>query len=338
MSQSIVVYPDGALPDLSGTEEEVLRRMGSASWWLVPGRDRTRKRVITTLLHGNEPSGFRAIRAWSAAGSVPAVDLLFFVSAVEAAIGPPLYAHRIRPGGHDQNRVFFPPFMNPEGERADALLKLIDQSAPEALIDLHNNTGHNPAYGVGTRVDEQTLGLTSLFADRFMHSDIRLGTLMEALDGQIPCAVIECGRAGDPVADATALAGLDRFATLEDLSRAAAHAHGVEVLVHPRRIEVKSVSLAFGDRPDPNASFTVRRGIDQHNFKTMAAGEILGWTRDNDWPIAALGRSQEDVSRILFELREGEIRLLRPMVPVMMTASAEIARADCLFYAMERRD
>lgn len=340
MADPITVYPEGVLPDLSGSEREVLARLGRASWWVVPGRDRRRCRLVTTLLHGNEPSGFRAIRTWTASSALPEVDILFFLGSVEAALGPPLFRHRARPGGQDQNRCFLPPFDGPEGRRAEMLLGLIKRARPEAVVDLHNNTGHSPAYGVGTSVTEEALGLTSLFADRFMHSDIRLGTLMEALDGRFASVVIECGRAGDPVADATALAGLDRFVTLEELSLAAAHAPGVEVLSKPLRVHVTDdATLAFDTTPATSATLTIRRDVDRHNFMTMAAGEVVGWVRAGSaWPLRALGASGEDQSRDLFTLIGNELRLRKPIVPVMMTTSAEIARSDCLFYALERRE
>ena len=339
MKSPITVLSDGQLPDLSGTEQETLARLGKATWWRVAGHDRARCRLVTTLLHGNEPSGFRAIRAWARGGSTPAVDTLFFLCSVEAALGPPLYRHRVRPGRRDQNRCFLPPFADQEGRRAEALLDLIDRTRPEAVVDLHNNTGHSPAYGVGTLLSREVLGLTALFADRFMHSDLRMGTLMEALERRTTSVVIECGRAGDPVADATALSGLDRFLTLEDLSLAAAQAPGVEVLIRPLRVRVtRDATVAFGNAPVPGVSLTVRRDVDQHNFKAMAAGDLVGWLAQNtQWPLTATGAGGEDVSRELFAQHGKQLRLRRPIVPVMMTTTPEIARSDCLFYALERQ-
>jgi hypothetical protein len=337
LSKTVVVYPEGTSPDLTGSEQGVLERLAHAVFWVVPGRDRTRRRVVTTLLHGNEPSGFRAIRNFCQSGSEPAVDLAFCVCSVEAALGPPLFVHRVLPGDRDQNRAFLPPFDDPTGHRSRRLLELIVGYRPEALVDLHNNTGHSPAYGVGTRVDSQLLGLTSLFADRFMHSDLRLGTLMEALDSVIPSVVIECGRAGDPIADATALAGLERFAGLEDLALARGGAAGVKVLSRPTRVTVRAGAiLAFDERPVACATFTVRRGVDRHNFQAMGAGEVVGWVAPGaEWPIEALGASGDDRSGELFEMVGQEVRLLRSIVPVMMTMSPEIAKSDCLFYALE---
>jgi hypothetical protein len=333
------VYPEGTAPDLSGSEEEVLRRLGTATWWLVPGFDRSRCRVVSTLLHGNEPSGFRAIRTWLAGAVTPAVDTAFCLCSVEAALGPPLFAHRALPGKRDANRCFLPPFDGPEAERARALLDQLERVRPEALVDVHNTTGHSPAYGVGTRLDQDVVGLTALFADRLMHSELHLGTLVEALHERLPSVVIECGRAGDPIADATALAGLERFLTLDDLRSVRARTAQVEVLWRPIRVHIhERATLAFADAPQNDTTLTVRSGIDQHNFRTLDPGALLGWiSPGGEWPLVALGKAGLDISHELFAQVGQKLVARRQIVPVMMTTSAAMAKQDCLFYALERR-
>jgi hypothetical protein len=242
-------------------------------------------------------------------------------------------------GSCDQNRCFLPPFDGFEGRRARAILDLIERCAPEAVVDLHNNTGHSPAYGVGTRVDPINVGIAALFADRFMHSDLTLGTLTEALEGRVPSVVIECGRAGDPVADAIALSGLERFLMLDDMSTVAKHASAVDVLERPLRVRLREdVSLAFAATPVPGVTLTVHRDLDQHNFKPMKQGDPVGWVApDTPWPFVVHGRDGVDVSRELFVQNGTEIQLRRDIVPVMMTTLPDIAKSDCLFYALSRR-
>ena len=62
-----------------------LESLSGATAWRIPGRDRSRCRVVTTLLHGNEPSGLLAVHSWLRAGIQPAVDALCVVANVEAA-------------------------------------------------------------------------------------------------------------------------------------------------------------------------------------------------------------------------------------------------------------
>jgi predicted deacylase len=148
----------------------------------LAGRDRGRVRVVAGTLHGNEPSGVRAIHH-ALRTVVPAVDVLFFVGAVEAARAEPRFGRRMLPGRRDLNRCFRPPHHGDgeDGRVAEAVLAQVRAAHPEAVVDLHNNTGHNPAYAIGTAVDGPRLALGALFAERFVCSSVRLGTFVEAL-------------------------------------------------------------------------------------------------------------------------------------------------------------
>ncbi len=300
----------------------------------IPGKDRTRARGLSTLLHGNEPSGLRALHAFLRSGALPAVDLVVFVGAVAAAQAAPGFAHRMLPGRRDLNRCFHPPHEGEEGEVAGEALRLLRESGCEALVDLHNNTGHNPAYGVATTLDAGRINLTLLWAERLVHSDLRLGTIIEATAEDFPGVTIECGRAGDPAADETAFAGLSRYASLESLELRRVPAAAPEILEEPIRVSVREgVSVAFAKRPAPGAQLTLRGDIDRHNFELLLPGVPVGWVAAGaPWPIEARGADGDDVSRDIFTLRDGLLETRRAGVPIMMTTDVAVAQSDCLFY------
>ncbi len=170
--------------------EAFLRELRGPAWIVQPGRDRARHRVVATLLHGNEPSGTHAVLAWLRSGAVPAVDTSFFVASIAAALEPPAFSHRVLFGHRDLNRSFFPPFDGGEGALAEQVLRRIRGVAPEALVDIHNTTGATPPYGVGPKVDRARLALTALFAGRYVHSDLKLGALIEAVSDAFPSIVL----------------------------------------------------------------------------------------------------------------------------------------------------
>jgi hypothetical protein len=128
--------------------EDFLGLLGDASMITVKGRDTSRTRIVATLLHGNEPSGARAVRTWLATGQVPAVNAVIFVAAVRTALVPPGFANRFLPDRSDLNRCWLPPFDGRAGVFAHEVLRLLRESNAESLVDLHNNSGHNPPYGV----------------------------------------------------------------------------------------------------------------------------------------------------------------------------------------------
>lgn len=321
------------IPEDLGT---FLRELGGSAWIEVPGRDRRRARAVATLVHGNEPSGVRAVHGWLRSGEPPAVDAAFWIASVEAALHPPGFAHRMLPGDADLNRCFFPPFEGRIGALAREALSRLRARAPEALLDLHNNTGHNPPYGVAPEAAESLLAVASLFGKHFVHSDLRLGALVEATSGDFPSLTVECGRAGDPAADAIAQAGLGRFLGADSLLEGT-DAGAVEVLERPVRVEVRGgLRLAFAEGPDPEADFTIAGDIDRHNFESVPAGTPIGWVRSGLWPLEARDAAGRDLAAQLFEVVEGELRTRRELIPIMMTTDETVAVADCLFYLVSR--
>lgn len=320
-----------------------LRALGGPTLLRVPGRDGGRLRAVSTLLHGNEPSGVRALHRWLSEDPVPAVDVLLFVGAVGTALALPGFAHRFLPGAIDLNRCWLPPRT---GERAgeagqerrlaERVLTRLRAESPECLVDLHNNTGHNPAYGVTPRIGAPERHLVGLWADRVVHTPLALGTLVEATCASWPSVTIECGRSGDPAADDVALAGLRRLVDAPDLALDAPPPL-LEVAVDPVRVSVRpGVPLDFGDGPGEGPGLVVSREIDRHNWERVPSGTCIGWVEAGcEWPIEALGAEDADRSLELFALRDGRLETRKPMIPVMMTTHRENALADCLFYAAQ---
>ncbi len=301
----------GALPD---DALEFLRRLEGPCLLRLAGRDRTRCRVVTTLLHGNEPSGLRAVLRYLRAGHVPAVDAVFFVGAVGTALAEPGFAHRALPGARDLNRCWRAPWDGPEGALARRVLERVFSAHPECLVDLHNNTGHNPVYGVAFRIGHAELSLVSLFGERIVHTPIELGTLVEATIESFPSVCIECGRAGDPAADEAAWLGLRRYLDWDQIDFAKPLVP-ITRFESPVRIEVREgVRLAFGESMDPGAEVTINHDIDRHNFEQLPAGTPFGWLRDGTaWPFEA--RAPDGARRLARAALRRETACCAPAAP-----------------------
>ena len=285
-----------------------------------------------TLLHGNEPSGVIALHQWLVESRRPAVDILAIVPSVGAAIDGSGFLHRMRPGRQDLNRAFGPPFVGSEGRLAREVLDLIGESGATQVVDLHNNTGHSPSYGVIARCDQAHLDLVSLFSNRCVTSHLRLGALIEALE-ELTTVTVECGRAGDPLADDVAFTGIRAYfehSSLDDAPRFDA----VRRYEMPLRVQVEGgARIAFGAAPDPGAELTLRSDLDQHNFESIEAGAVVGWTRTLE-SLTVTDEEERDVTREFFLVDEGALRVRRTVVPAMMTTSLTAARQDCLCYFM----
>jgi len=323
--------------ELPSRVEDFLAWLGGPCLLRVPGRDRGRSRIVAALLHGNEPSGVLAMHDWLRSERMPAVDALLFIAASQTALARPTFGHRFLEGRADFNRCWLPPYETPEGRVAHEVLHLMRECRAECLVDLHNNTGHNPPYGVGPVPGAAELNLVSLFADRFVHSPLTLATLVEATRDDFPSVTIECGRSGDPAADAVARRGLELCLERATLEPRRVEALSMRILVDPVRVAVRrGVELAFGDGPVAGADFTVAIDIDRHNFERVAPGTPLGWLGPRGvWPVEARGETGRDTSGELFEVVEGRLQTRRSMIPIMMTTNRSNALADCLFYVVE---
>ena len=280
------------------------------------------------------------------------MDTAFFLGSVAAALEPPGFAHRVLHGHRDLNRCFLPPFQGAEGALAQQALERIRSLAPEALIDLHNTTGHTPAYGVGPASDPARLTLTAFFAARYVESDLRLGALIEAVQDEVPSVVVECGMTGDAEPDRIALEGLTRLLAADSLApvdsngarvprsgRGTKPLEAVAIVAEPVRVCLQpGLTLRYGDGPEAHADLTVDAAIDRHNFEPLEAGAPIGWIPpDGPWPFVATRSDGAEVSRDLFEVRDGRVEARTGFVPIMMTTDPEIAVQDCMFYAATRR-
>ena len=322
--------------DVGETVEEFLARLGGPTWIFLSGQDPSRTRAVTTLLHGNEPSGVRAIFQWLRFGSRPRVNLACFIGAVDAALTPPGFAYRHLPDSRDLNRCFRMPFESREGRMAAGVLDRLRAFNPEALIDFHNTSGRSPAYGVSTRLGEPQKALTALVSDHLIVTDLRLGTLMEATEDDFPTVTAECGGTGDARSDETAMTALRTYAMADSLWDAHHRFAHVKTFHHPIRVSLEAgKQVAYGAASVPDADLTLRKDADQFNFGVLHQGETLGWVRD-DSPGVVIARDAKgrDRTREMFAVVEGRLVVAQASRIMMMTTNPHIAVSDCLFYCL----
>jgi len=318
---------------VGASPEEFLRVLDGPCWIRLRGADPSRTRAVTTLVHGNESSGVRALHRFLREHRRAATDVLALVASVHAALQPPGFAHRMLPGTRDLNRCFAGPWSDAAGSLAREILDGLQAARPEALIDLHNTSGAGPSYGVGTRRDPACLALASLFAVEYVLTDIRLGALMEATADEFPAVTIECGGAGSTAADEVAFKGLQGFLCGDVVPESAAA--GVAVLEHPVRVCLApGATLAYSHVPAPGRTLSLRSDLDQFNSTVLAPGELLGWTRHTGILLSAHGSPGGIDLEEAFEVGNGELRARRGLRLFMATTDVRNALSDCLFYVI----
>ncbi|MCA9602235.1 MAG: hypothetical protein KC417_09435, partial [Myxococcales bacterium] len=235
------------------------------------------------------------------------------------------------------NRCFRAPFEGVDGAIAEAALDCLFDLEPEAVLDVHNNTGRNPAYGIVHQLDDMHLGLVAHFSHTAVLSDLFMGTFVEPFLGRAPAAIIECGKAHTAEADAIAEAGIRRFLRADHIEPVLVMDPPMRVLANAMRVELaEGKTLAFGAGPT-DASLTLDAELDQLNFQLVRAGTRIGWTRCETLPFRVVGPDGTNRAQSYFERVGDEVRTVRTFVPTMITLSVAAALSDCLFYAADQR-
>ena len=303
---------------------------------------------VSVLLHGNETSGWYAVRQLLRDVPVPPRDLLILIGNVEAAAA----GVRTLPGQRDFNRMW----RDPQGI-AREVLRIAAESPLLAVVDLHNNTGRNPHYSVLTDFSAGSRGLAALFGDTAVYIEEPATVLTRAFSPHTPNVALELGPVGDAGAARRALAflrkllDLDRIPCAEPgstrLFRTLARVHlrdGIRFVFSSResndgpadclRHAATGQTKAAPRSGMNGVDLVLDDAVEASNFARLPAGTLFGVTAGNQ-PLEVLDNGQRIVTARFFDVRGGRILLKSPVVPAMYTTDPNVVRQDCLCYFME---
>ncbi|MBU2952679.1 succinylglutamate desuccinylase [Marinobacter sp. F3R08] len=316
---------------------EWLERLQKPTVIRVAGRDRSRTRAMATLLHGNEPSGLFALHRWLLEQHTPEVNMLFLLGGVYPAKIPPTLSVRQLAEGRDLNRCFKAPFVGIEGAIAEALLAELRKARPECLLDVHNTSGTGPAFAVSITNDAAHQALTSLYTDRLIATDLRLGALMEYSEQEVPTVTIECGGSQDDQAHELAYDGLVRYASRPDVLSLENAEWDIDVLRNPIRVEIAlEATIEYRLKPSGQADLTFPPDIEHRNFGVVSTEEPLGWIGEKGLEIlTAIGHNRAENMEQILQVKGGQIYPAQAIRAFMITTNPVIAKSDCLFYAVK---
>ena len=94
LNSEITYLNDDFRSQIEPTALGFLRQLKGLTIFDIKGADQSRTRVVTTLIHGNEPSGFIACHLWLRSQSVPATNLRIIICNPEAARAKPIFTNR----------------------------------------------------------------------------------------------------------------------------------------------------------------------------------------------------------------------------------------------------
>ncbi|MCY3803843.1 MAG: succinylglutamate desuccinylase/aspartoacylase family protein [Gammaproteobacteria bacterium] len=287
-----------------------------------PGKDPL---FVSVLLHGNETSGWEAVRKLflrhpelTASSSV----LILVGNVLSAQKGV-----RKLDSQPDYNRVWNGG-TTPEHKLAQDVVAYVGSKRPWCAIDVHNNSGPNPHYSVITDLSPATRSLASSFSSLAILAKQPPGTLTQAFSGFCTSIAIEAGIPTDP----------DSSERASELIR--------QLLSEGKLVEKSSESLEIFDNfirvtVEPGATSEDRTfpklnpELDTFNFKCLPAGSLVCSLNDHSLGIRANNVELQDVTDHYFVIENSEVRLRRDVIMSMYTRDPLIAIQDCICYFLK---
>jgi hypothetical protein len=330
---------------LEGSDEDVLVSLaGKPALVRIPAAGTAptpSARLIACLMHGNEPSGYRAILEVLRRGERFPFDLWVLIGNVRAATQDGWYAHRYLDDQEDFNRVWdVGPTTTRMRRCAAEILAELRSANLEAAIDLHNNSGQNPYYAILPAPSPEGLRLAGLCADTMLQWRLRAFTLMEALTDLCPTVAIECGLPHLPEGTAFASGVIHRFlAAVGFAGSAGDDIRPRRIVEMQHRVTVRpEVTFAFGGVVDEETDLVIVPGLDGYNFEVLPAAHTIGHIDVGAaMPLCATDMAGLDVTDAYFRTTpDGRVITTEDVTPVMMTTTVVQTRRDCLFYTSRR--
>lgn len=323
--------PEGVLGRPASALHEVLN---GPTLIHLPGR-RPQPLFVTVLLHGNEDTGWEALRSLLEAHAGRALPraLTIFIGNVEAA----RYGVRRLDHQRDYNRVW------PGGEASDSPeAQLMRQVCGHlrrqplfASIDVHNNTGVNPHYTGVNRLDHRYLHLATLFSRVVVYFTRPTGVCSQVMGEQCPAVTVESGQPGLVSGEEHVREYLRACLHLSQLPTHPVAPHDLDLYHTVATVKVPDgVSIGFGSE-DCDLCFPA--ALDHMNFRELPVGAVLAHhSRHEALPLDVVDERGARVADKYLERQDGAIRLKRAVMPAMLTRDVRVIRQDCLCYFMER--
>ncbi len=335
MLREVTSIPHGMLeadaPDLQAL-------LGGPTLIHLPGR-RDPALFVSILMHGNETSGWDAVRRLLAryGGGGDGADLprslSLFIGNVAAA------AHGLRhlDGQPDFNRVWPGTQLErtPEHGLMESVVEIMRRRGVFASVDVHNNTGLNPHYACVNVIDNQFLHLATLFSRVVVYFLRPLGVQSMAMAQLCPAVTLECGKVGHRHGVEHVLDYLDACLRLAEHPVHPVPEHDIDLFHTVAVVKVpEHIGFGFGD---DGADLQFADDVDRFNFRELPRGTLLGrYKGSGGVGLAACDEQGNDVADRYFVVEGGQLFTRVPVMPSMLTRDRDVIRQDCLCYLMER--
>ncbi len=293
---------------------------------------RARPLFVSVLLHGNEITGWLAMRELLrryADRELPR-SLSLFIGNVAAA----RHGLRRENSQPDYNRIW-KGGSRPEHAMVGRVLDEMRARKVFAAMDVHNNTGFNPHYACVNVLDQRHLQMATMYSRTVVYF-IKPDTVSSLAFAAIcPSVTLECGQPGHAYGTKHVLEYLDSCLRMAKVPTHPVAAHDID-LFHTVAVVKVPAETSFGFEEDATEIWFAG-DLDHLNFHELPRGTTLGWVREGaDVCLEAWDEAGNDIGSRYFSVDEGEIKTHVPVMPSMLTLDERVIRQDCLCYLLER--
>jgi len=287
---------------------------------------------ISVLLHGNEHSGWQAIRQLltNKSGILPR-SISLFIGNVSAA----KFNVRHLPEQLDYNRIW-----NHHGDSAEYTMvrQVLDEMKIRnvfAAIDIHNNTGSNPHYACINNLDDEFKCFARLFSPLIVYFKQPDSVLSIAFSSLCPTVTVECGLSGDQLGIQRVVSFIENTLSMRAITDTSTEAELISIYQTVAVIKIPvNVSIGFTEN---ETDIQFDENLEQFNFR-----EMLQQTRfakiasTGKGRIMAIDDNGHDVTDSYFEHTDKFIITRQKIIPAMITQNINIIKNDCLCYLMKQ--
>jgi succinylglutamate desuccinylase len=320
--------PDGLL---EAEATELLDLLGSPTLVHLQG-DKPEPLFISTLLHGNETTGFYAVQQLlkQYRGTTLPRSVSLFIGNIEAAAVEqrrldmqPDY-NRVWPGTHHDDCA--------ETDMMKNVTNIMRKRKPFASVDIHNNTGLNPHYACVNILNPHCMQLAGMFGNTVVYFTSPKGVQSAAFSDFCPSVVLECGQSGQADGVTHSVRFLQAVLNTEKLLPE--QPEHISLYHTVARVTVPDTN-SLGS--DSNTDIHLNPVLETMNFEQLASGTIFAELKPGiDANLVAKNESNEDVSDEFFASEDSRIVLNRNATLSMYTTNEKAIRQDCLCYLMEQ--
>lgn len=291
---------------------------------------------ISVLLHGNETTGWDAMRQLLKQyhhQSLPR-SISLFIGNIRAA----KENKRELDDQMDYNRAWKKPEngikLNPEQQIMLQVIEEMKKLSLFASIDIHNNTGLNPHYACINKKENYFFHLALLFSQTVVYF-IKPDTVQSmAFSEFCPSVTLECGQPGESNGISHVLQYLKTVINLSKFSRKSI-ASGRMHLYHTMAVVKLSDNINFGFN-DNSTQINFHKDLESYNFKAIEADTIWADIREVNAELLVIDEQGNNVFDQYFKIKNGQLTNTKAFMPAMITLNQEIIRQDCLCYIMEQ--